>query len=103
MIYDMCVFVYAGMQGFQMKMNAWGQVEGNYTLLSWQPLTPIHNNTDPLYFPADYALQPVGIFQTYHNASHPPGSAIPVHAHLGLLDEGVERNEKSRKRSRAVS
>uniref|UniRef100_A0A914Z0Q9 Guanylate cyclase n=1 Tax=Panagrolaimus superbus TaxID=310955 RepID=A0A914Z0Q9_9BILA len=47
---------YTSMQGFDMRINEKGDAQGNYTLLSLQSVPPVHNASDPDYYPLDVAL-----------------------------------------------
>uniref|UniRef100_A0A915CXI3 Receptor ligand binding region domain-containing protein n=1 Tax=Ditylenchus dipsaci TaxID=166011 RepID=A0A915CXI3_9BILA len=46
---------YTSMQGFDMRIDDNGDAQGNYTLLSLQAVPPVHNQSDPDYYPLDSA------------------------------------------------
>ncbi|CAO4365911.1 unnamed protein product [Caenorhabditis nigoni] len=53
---------YKSIQGFDMRIDERGNSKGNFSLLSWQKVTPINNKSDPKYYPLDHALDLSAIF-----------------------------------------
>jgi hypothetical protein len=53
---------YQSMQGFEMRIDQSGNAQGNYTLLSLQPVEPIMDSDDPDYYPMRFAMNVAGDF-----------------------------------------
>uniref|UniRef100_A0A8R1DL58 Guanylate cyclase n=2 Tax=Caenorhabditis japonica TaxID=281687 RepID=A0A8R1DL58_CAEJA len=65
-----------------MRIDERGNSKGNFSLLSWQPVVPVMNKSDPKYYPLDHALDLTAIFveapdkDRLPNLAFKPGAAI---------------------------
>ncbi|KAI6177512.1 Guanylate cyclase [Aphelenchoides bicaudatus] len=53
---------YESMQGFEMRLDEFGNALGNYTLLSWQAVEPVTDPENPDYYPMNHAMDIAGDF-----------------------------------------